>query len=136
LLISSIGLFHWETRRGGYCDDRSDQSRCVRFIASGFPEIARNGVGPSASLPLISRLIDSRYDSADQIVAEWEQGLTYRQTDKDGRCTTLLDPTMKLSTGVYKLNFHTGEYFTKQGVKTLYPFVEVCHLFQYSKTTG
>jgi hypothetical protein len=32
---------------------------------------------------------------------------------------------MKLSTGVYKLNFHTGEYFTKQGVKTLYPFVEV-----------
>jgi len=36
---------------------------------------------------------------------------------------------MKLSTGVYKLNFHTGEYFTKQGVKTLYPFVEVCHLF-------
>jgi 5-hydroxyisourate hydrolase-like protein (transthyretin family) len=51
----------------------------------------------------------------------------YRQTDKDGRCTSLLDPTMKLSTGVYKLNFHTGEYFTKQGVKTLYPFVEVCH---------
>jgi len=36
---------------------------------------------------------------------------------------------MKLSTGVYKLNFHTGEYFTKQGVKTLYPFVEVGHFF-------
>ena len=41
---------------------------------------------------------------------------------------------MKLSTGVYKLNFHTGEYFSKQGVKTLYPFVEVCYLFQYSNT--
>jgi len=39
---------------------------------------------------------------------------------------------MKLSTGVYKLNFHTGEYFTKQGVKTLYPFVEVCYLSQWS----
>ena len=32
---------------------------------------------------------------------------------------------MKLSTGVYKLVFHTGEYFSKQGVQTLYPFVEV-----------
>lgn len=41
---------------------------------------------------------------------------------------------MKLSTGVYKLNFHTGEYFTKQGVKTLYPFVEVCHSSQSSNT--
>jgi 5-hydroxyisourate hydrolase len=50
-----------------------------------------------------------------------------RQTDKDGRCTSLLDPEMKLSTGVYKLVFHTGEYFSKQGVETLYPFVEVCH---------
>lgn len=40
---------------------------------------------------------------------------------------------MKLSTGVYKLNFHTGEYFTKQGVKTLYPFVEVCYLFALIK---
>jgi len=60
--------------------------------------------------------------------ADREQGPTYRQTDKDGRCTSLLDPSMKLSTGVYKLIFHTGEYFTKQGVKTLYPFVEVCHI--------
>jgi hypothetical protein len=40
---------------------------------------------------------------------------------------------MKLSTGVYKLNFHTGEYFTKQGVKTLYPFIEVGHFFALVK---
>jgi 5-hydroxyisourate hydrolase len=33
---------------------------------------------------------------------------------------------MKLSTGVYKLIFHTGEYFKTQDVTTLYPFVEVC----------
>ena len=53
------------------------------------------------------------------------QTLMIRQTDKDGRCTSLLEPSMKLSTGVYKLVFHTGEYFSKQGVQTLYPFVEV-----------
>lgn len=53
-------------------------------------------------------------------------GLMYSETDQDGRCTTLLDPAMKLSPGVYKLIFHTGPYFETQGVKTLYPFVEVC----------
>jgi hypothetical protein len=133
-LMTSIGLFHWETRWGGHSNDRGDQSRCVRFIASGFPEITRNGVGSLAFLPSICFAVHRSHSSSDQIVTESEQGLTDRQTDKDGRCTSLLDPTMKLSTGVYKLNFHTGEYFTKQGVKTLYPFVEVCHLSHYSNT--
>jgi len=40
---------------------------------------------------------------------------------------------MKLSTGVYKLVFHTGEYFKAQDVKTLYPLVEVSHFFVLSR---
>ncbi|KAJ1301576.1 hypothetical protein OPQ81_008824 [Rhizoctonia solani] len=47
------------------------------------------------------------------------------QTDSDGRCTNLLPAEPRLKTGVYKMIFHTGEYFEKDKRDTFYPVVEI-----------
>jgi hypothetical protein len=48
-----------------------------------------------------------------------------RQTDNDGRCSTLLEPATKLEPGIYKMKFGTGEYFKASSNPTFYPYVEV-----------
>ncbi|KAG8893361.1 hypothetical protein FRC01_013648, partial [Tulasnella sp. 417] len=45
-------------------------------------------------------------------------------TDSDGRCSNLLDPSLRLSPGVYKMIFETGPYFASSNTQTFYPFVE------------
>ncbi|PWN34801.1 Hydroxyisourate hydrolase [Meira miltonrushii] len=47
------------------------------------------------------------------------------QTDNDGRCTTLLDPSTKLNGGIYRMTFETGSYFAKDNRPTFYPRVEI-----------
>lgn len=51
--------------------------------------------------------------------------LSSRETDADGRCSTLLPADEKLSPGVYKMVFHTGPYFEASTVSSFYPLVEV-----------
>lgn len=64
-------------------------------------------------------------------------------TDHDGRCSTLLSAGSKLDVGIFKITFFTSEcvvlpsaylsapltrlrrYFTKRGILSFYPFVEV-----------
>ncbi|KIR58198.1 hydroxyisourate hydrolase [Cryptococcus bacillisporus CA1873] len=46
-------------------------------------------------------------------------------TDTDGRCSTLLPPNEKLSPGIYKMVFFTGDYFEAMGTETFYPVVEI-----------
>ncbi|KIO26543.1 hypothetical protein M407DRAFT_243663 [Tulasnella calospora MUT 4182] len=46
-------------------------------------------------------------------------------TDSDGRCSNLLDSSLRLSTGVYKMIFETGPYFAASNTQTFYPFVEI-----------
>ncbi|GAA6037956.1 hypothetical protein JCM8097_009508 [Rhodosporidiobolus ruineniae] len=46
-------------------------------------------------------------------------------TDVDGRCNTLLTPGTKLDVGIFKITFFTNEYFTKRGILSFYPFVEI-----------
>jgi 5-hydroxyisourate hydrolase len=46
-------------------------------------------------------------------------------TDSDGRCTQLLPETEALSEGTYRLTFDTADYFSAQGVQSLYPYVEI-----------
>lgn len=46
-------------------------------------------------------------------------------TNADGRCADLLDPTLRLAPGIYKMTFMTGPYFLAAGVDTFYPLVEV-----------
>lgn len=50
-----------------------------------------------------------------------------RQTNEDGRCTTLLDASTKLSAGIYRMTFETGPYFAKDNRPTFYPRVEVSY---------
>ena len=50
--------------------------------------------------------------------------LAVHATDNDGRCANLL-PSATLEPGEYKLRFATGDYYTAQRVKGLYPVVEI-----------
>ncbi|BGP23416.1 transthyretin/hydroxyisourate hydrolase family protein [Rhodotorula toruloides] len=70
-------------------------------------------------------------------------------TDSDGRCNTLLPPGTHLEIGIFKITFFTNEYFTKRGILSFYPFIEIpfevksadehyhipCLLSPYSYTT-
>lgn len=46
------------------------------------------------------------------------------KTDSNGRISDFLS-SEKTNLGVYKLTFHTREYFQKEGVESFYPFIEV-----------
>ena len=46
-------------------------------------------------------------------------------TNRDGRVADLLSPGTVLPTGLYKLTFKTGEYFTKLSIPAFYPFIEI-----------
>lgn len=46
-------------------------------------------------------------------------------TDADGRCRTLLPPSVALSEGVYRLTFDTGGYFGALNVDFFYPEVQI-----------
>ena len=46
-------------------------------------------------------------------------------TDMDGRCNTLLPAGTRVEVGIFKITFFTNEYFTKRGILSFYPFVEV-----------
>ena len=45
-------------------------------------------------------------------------------TDSNGRITDFL-PQDKDNSGIYKLSFETKEYFEKQNVSSIYPYVDV-----------
>ncbi|KAM6148205.1 5-hydroxyisourate hydrolase-like [Rhynchocyon petersi] len=45
-------------------------------------------------------------------------------TDTDGRCPGLLEPG-QMKEGIYKLSFHTEDYWRKRGQESFYPYVEV-----------
>jgi len=55
---------------------------------------------------------------------KWRQ-ISSRQTDVDGRCSQLLEEDSSLAAGLYRLTFDTGAYFGSQGVRGLYPLVEI-----------
>lgn len=54
----------------------------------------------------------------------WET-ITQGITDADGRIPNLLPAQRLLAPGVYKLVFHTGDYFTANNSKGFYPEVEI-----------
>ncbi|GAA5868699.1 hypothetical protein JCM8547_003787 [Rhodosporidiobolus lusitaniae] len=70
-------------------------------------------------------------------------------TDNDGRCSTLLPAGTQLEIGIFKITFFVSEYFTKRGILSFYPFIEIpfevksaeehyhipCLLSPYSYTT-
>jgi 5-hydroxyisourate hydrolase len=46
-------------------------------------------------------------------------------TDADGRLRTLMADRARLTPGVYRLTFHTAQYFESQGIAALYPQVVI-----------
>jgi len=54
----------------------------------------------------------------------WRQ-VSCRQTDSDGRCSQLLPEGENLVEGIYRLSFDTAAYFGSQGIRGLYPLVEI-----------
>ena len=59
-----------------------------------------------------------------QTDAGW-QVLGRGETDADGRQRSLLPVDFKLAAGVYRLTFHTSDYFAAQGVESFYPEVTI-----------
>ncbi len=55
---------------------------------------------------------------------EWKE-IARARTNDDGRISNLLDKSLKLQHGIYKLRFETKDYFDGQGITTFYPFVEI-----------
>jgi 5-hydroxyisourate hydrolase len=61
---------------------------------------------------------------------EWKE-IVRTKSDKDGRCAGSLNGNTTLQQGIYKLRFETKDYFDKEGVATLYPYVEI--IFEMTK---
>jgi 5-hydroxyisourate hydrolase len=55
---------------------------------------------------------------------EWTT-LNTAVTDADGRCKYLLPEGQTLQPGIYRVHFGTASYYAAQGVKGLYPYVEI-----------
>ena len=51
-----------------------------------------------------------------------------RVTDDNGRCGTLMDPTMTLEAGYYKMMFDIKAYNKKHGLEGFYPYAEIVSL--------
>lgn len=59
----------------------------------------------------------------DQDGQSWQK-IAQAVTDRNGRIGTFL-PETQSNRGIYKLQFQTKEYFRKQNLQSIYPFVEV-----------
>ena len=51
--------------------------------------------------------------------------ISSRVTDNDGRIADLLSGESQLRSGIYRLRFYTGEYFSQLGTPALHPLVEI-----------
>lgn len=55
---------------------------------------------------------------------EWRE-LARGTTNTDGRVRDFLPAGTKLAPGLYRMTFHTGEYFRTNNLKGFYPYVPV-----------
>lgn len=62
-------------------------------------------------------------------LALWQSGswllLNTTTTDADGRAKHLLPAEAPLEAGLYRAHFDTAAYYTAQGLRGLYPFVDI-----------
>jgi 5-hydroxyisourate hydrolase len=61
----------------------------------------------------------------DRRVEGGHEELSRGVTDADGRLRTLLTVGAPLERGVYRLTFHTGDYFAQHGGEGFYPEVSI-----------
>jgi 5-hydroxyisourate hydrolase len=83
--------------------------------------------------PITTHILDlarGRPASGVAVVLEVQSGSGWQvlgqgTTDADGRLKSLLTADFKLTSGAYRLIFHTSDYFTAQGIESFYPEVTV-----------
>ncbi|WRT68927.1 hydroxyisourate hydrolase [Kwoniella shivajii] len=85
---------------------------------------------PAAGVGVALDLISLSEQAQDGTSHSLPRTLASGATNTDGRCSDLLGAETRLSAGVYKMTFYSGEYFGSIGVETFYPLVEIT--FQYS----
>jgi len=51
--------------------------------------------------------------------------LSSGKTNSDGRIADLLEKDYKMEPGVYRLEFKTGDYFKREGLKAFYPWANI-----------
>lgn len=62
----------------------------------------------------------------DDSPAQVQELLAKGETNDDGRCSNLLDPSTTLKAGVYKMVFYTSSYLEKvTNEPAFYPYVEI-----------
>ncbi|HRH66741.1 MAG TPA: hydroxyisourate hydrolase [Bacteroidia bacterium] len=54
-------------------------------------------------------------------------------TNSDGRISDLLKADAILSPGTYRITFGTSDYFSKQGLKAFYPYVQLVFVISDNK---
>ena len=69
---------------------------------------------PAANVPLVLYKLAA---------GQWHE-LGHGETDRDGRCNTLLGDA-PLEPVIYKLHFAISEYYTAKQITGLYPFIEI-----------
>jgi 5-hydroxyisourate hydrolase len=60
--------------------------------------------------------------------------LNRTQTDADGRCRPLMPVDEAMTPGLYAIRFDTEAYYAKQGIRGLYPYVEITFLVEAGET--
>ena len=55
---------------------------------------------------------------------DWTE-MTRGITNNDGRITDLLPNNVLLTHGIYRLRFHTKDYFDREQVPTFYPYIDI-----------
>ncbi|OCF44899.1 5-hydroxyisourate hydrolase [Kwoniella heveanensis CBS 569] len=78
---------------------------------------------PAAGVRVTLDLLGETQTTGDQ-PSSTPRTLASGVTNSDGRCSDLLGPQTRLSPGIYKMTFHSAEYFEALGKETFYPLVE------------
>jgi len=94
---------------------------------------AKKETAPPPKSPITCHVLDSTSGrpgaemkvQLDKLTAGGFEKLADGMTDGDGRCSNLLPPLPRCEAGIYKMTFQTTEYFSKRGINSFYPFVEI-----------
>ena len=77
-------------------------------------------------------IIVDLYKSMNDMHTSWTK-LDTKRTNINGYIGNFLPKTNKSSDGVYKFVFHSGDYQYRQGVVSMYPYIEVAFKIENNK---
>lgn len=74
---------------------------------------------PAKNVPIIL------YQQVDKNADSMWKSIASGKTNEDGRIAGLLDPSIILSAGYYRMHFDTNHYFNSVDDKGFYPYVDI-----------